>query len=66
MDICEPHKTLLVVLFLREGISGVAYKRVYMVACLPHARKVELQNQLFLSNARTNNGTAVLRNPFLG
>jgi hypothetical protein len=36
------------------------------VAYLPHARKVELQNQPFLSNTRTNNGTAGLRNSFLG
>jgi hypothetical protein len=36
------------------------------VAYLPHARKVESQNQPFLSNTRTNNGTAGLRNPFLG
>jgi hypothetical protein len=36
-----------------------------IVAYLPHARNVEPQNQLFLSNTRTNNGTAGLRNPFL-
>jgi hypothetical protein len=36
------------------------------VAYLPHARKVEPQNQPFLSNTCTNNGTAGLRNPFLG
>jgi hypothetical protein len=36
------------------------------VAYLPHARKVKPQNQPFLSNTRTNNGTAGLRNPFLG
>jgi hypothetical protein len=36
------------------------------VAYLPHAGKVEPQNQPFLSNTRTNNGTAGLRNPFLG
>jgi hypothetical protein len=32
---------------------------------MPHARKVEPQNQPFLSNTRTNNGTEGLRNPFL-
>jgi hypothetical protein len=36
------------------------------MAYLPHARKVEPQNQTFLSNTRTNNGTVGLRNPFLG
>jgi hypothetical protein len=36
------------------------------VAYLPHARKVEPQNQPFLSNARTNNGATGLRDPFLG
>jgi hypothetical protein len=36
------------------------------MAYLLHARKVEPQNQLFLSNTRTNNGRAGLRNPFLG
>jgi hypothetical protein len=38
----------------------------HIVAYLPHARKAEPQNQLFLSNTRTNNGTAGLRNPFPG
>jgi hypothetical protein len=33
---------------------------------LPHARNVEPQNQPFVSNIRTNNGTAGLRDPFLG
>jgi hypothetical protein len=37
-----------------------------IMAYLPHARKVELQNQPSLSNTRTNNGTAGLRNQFLG
>jgi hypothetical protein len=32
------------------------------VAYLAHARKVEPPNQPFLSNTRTNNGTAGLRN----
>jgi hypothetical protein len=36
------------------------------VAYLPHAIKVEPQKQPFLSNTRANNGTAGLRNPFLG
>jgi hypothetical protein len=36
------------------------------VAYLPHVRKVGPQNQPFLSNTRTNNGTAGLRDPFLG
>jgi hypothetical protein len=36
------------------------------VAYLPHARKVKPQNRRFLSNTRTNNGTAGLRKPFLG
>jgi hypothetical protein len=36
------------------------------VAYLPHARKVKPQNRPFLSNTGTNNGTAGLRNPFLG
>jgi hypothetical protein len=36
------------------------------VVYLPHARKVEPQNQPFLSNTRTNNGTAGLLYPFLG
>jgi hypothetical protein len=41
--------------------------RIYnIVAYLPHARKVEPQNQPFLSNTRTDNGTAGLRDPFLG
>jgi hypothetical protein len=35
------------------------------MAYLPHVRKVEPQNQPFLSNTRTNNGTAGLRDPFL-
>jgi hypothetical protein len=39
---------------------------VCIVAYLFHARKVEAQNQPFLYNTRTNNGTAGLRNPFLG
>jgi hypothetical protein len=38
----------------------------YIVAYLPQAREVEPQNQLFLSNTRTNNGTEGLRNSFLG
>jgi hypothetical protein len=37
-----------------------------IVAYLPHARKVEPQNQPFLINTRTNNGTAELRDPCLG
>jgi hypothetical protein len=37
-----------------------------IVAYLLHARKVEPQNQPFLNNTHTNNGTAGLRNPFLG
>jgi hypothetical protein len=37
-----------------------------IVVCLLHARNVEPQNQTFLSNTRTNNETAGLRNPFLG
>jgi hypothetical protein len=36
------------------------------VAYLPHARKVEPQNLPFLTNICTNNGTAVLRDPFVG
>jgi hypothetical protein len=36
------------------------------MAYLPHARKVEPQNQPFLSNTRTNNGTVGLCDPFLG
>jgi hypothetical protein len=39
---------------------------IHNVAYLLHARKVERQNQPFLSNTRTNNGTVGLRNPFLG
>jgi hypothetical protein len=39
---------------------------IYIVAYLPHARKVEPQNQPFLSNTRTNNWNAGLRDPFLG
>jgi hypothetical protein len=42
------------------------YIYIYIVAYLPHARKVEPQNRPFLSNTRTNNGRAGLRNPFLG
>jgi hypothetical protein len=38
----------------------------FIVAYFPHARKVEPQNQPFLSDTRTNNGTAGLRDPFLG
>jgi hypothetical protein len=38
----------------------------HIVAYLPHARKVEPQNQPFISNTHTNNGTVGLRNPFLG
>jgi hypothetical protein len=37
-----------------------------IVAYLPHARKVELQNQSFLSNTRTSNGTAGLHDAFVG
>jgi hypothetical protein len=36
------------------------------MAYLPHARKVEPQNQPFLNNTPTNNGTAGLSDPFLG
>jgi hypothetical protein len=35
------------------------------VAYLPHARKIEPQNQPFLNNTRTSYGTAGLRDPFL-
>jgi hypothetical protein len=37
-----------------------------IVAYLPHVRKLEPQNPPFLSNTRTNNGTAGLGYPFLG
>jgi hypothetical protein len=37
-----------------------------IVAYLSHVRKAEPQNQPFLSNTRTNIGTAGLRDPFLG
>jgi hypothetical protein len=36
------------------------------MAYLPHARTVEPQKQLVLSNTRTNNGTTGLCNPLLG
>jgi hypothetical protein len=36
------------------------------VAYLPRVRKVEPQNQPFLSNTRTIEGIAGLRDPFLG
>jgi hypothetical protein len=43
----------------------VAHALYCTVTYLPHARKVEPQNQPFLSNTRTNNVTAGLRDPFL-
>jgi hypothetical protein len=48
----------------RIGINITMEK--HSVAYLSHARKVESQNQPFLSNTRTNNGTAGLRNLFVG
>jgi hypothetical protein len=42
------------------------FMNINTVAYLPQARKVEPQNQPFLSNTRTNNGTVGLCNLFLG
>jgi hypothetical protein len=48
-------------LLIKEGLVFF-----YSVAYLPHARKVETQNQPFLSNTHTNNGTVGLCDPFPG
>jgi hypothetical protein len=49
-----------------SGKDDMQHHGMHNVAYLPHARKFEPQNQPFLSNTRTNNGTAGLRGPFLG
>jgi hypothetical protein len=41
-----------------KSIVEVCLSVVNIVAYLPHTRKVEPQNQPFLNNTRTNNGTA--------
>jgi hypothetical protein len=46
--------------------NGNEMKIFYIVVYLPQARKVEPQNQPFLTNTRTNNGTVGLHDPFLG
>jgi hypothetical protein len=41
-------------------------KSIDNVMYLSHARKVKPQNQPFLTNTHTDNGTDGLRDPFLG